>query len=99
MINHVVLFKLKTYPDAEKKQVLEQFKNMLLGLKDKIEELKYCQVGENYELNAKSFDLALITHFDSIEDLDAYRVHPEHMKVVAFAGEVVADRAAVDFQF
>jgi len=99
MINHVVLFKLKTYPVDEKKQVLTQFKSMLLGLKEKIEVLKHIEVGENYELDAKSFDLALITHFDSIEDLDVYRVHPEHMKVVAFAAEVVTDRAAVDFQF
>jgi hypothetical protein len=72
---------------------------MLLALKGKISELKYIEVGENYELDAKSYDIALISHFESIEDLDVYRVHPEHQKVVAYVGEVTDARAAVDFQF
>lgn len=99
MINHVVLFKLKAYPAEEKIQIIEKFKSMLLGLKEKIDELKHIEVGENYELDSKSFDLALITHFESVEDLDVYRVHPEHMKVVAYVGEVTEARAAVDFNF
>lgn len=99
MINHVVLFKLKAYPAEEKIQILANLKSMLLNLGDKIDELKHIEAGENYELHSKSFDLALITHFESVEDLDAYRVHPEHLKVVAYVGEVTEARAAVDFRF
>lgn len=99
MINHVVLFKLKKYPDSEKEKIVAELKRMLLDLKAKIPELKHIEVGENYELDAKSFDLALITHFDSVESLDVYRVHPEHQKVVAYVGEVTEARAAVDFEF
>ncbi|RIJ48217.1 Dabb family protein [Maribellus luteus] len=99
MINHVVLFKLKAYPAEEKSQIIANVKAMLLGLKGKIDELKYIEVGENYELDSKSFDLALITHFESVEGLDVYRVHPEHVKVAAYIGGVVESRAAVDFNF
>ncbi|MCK3682896.1 Dabb family protein [Maribellus sp. YY47] len=99
MINHVVLFKLKACPAKEKVLIIEKFKSMLLGLKGKIDVLKHIEVGENYELEAKSFDLALITHFESIEDLNSYAVHPEHVKVTDFAREVVEARAAVDFNF
>jgi hypothetical protein len=99
MINHVVLFKLRKYPDTEKEKILVQLKSMLLNLKDKIPELQYIEVGENYDLDAKSYDLALITHFINIEALDAYRIHPEHQKVVAYVGEVTEARAAVDFKF
>ncbi|MFV0268348.1 MAG: Dabb family protein [Draconibacterium sp.] len=99
MINHVVLFKLKAYPAEEKSQIIANVKAMLLGLKGKIDELKYIEVGENYELDSKSFDLALITHFESVEGLDVYRVHPEHVKVAAYIGGVVEARAAVDFNF
>ncbi len=99
MINHVVLFKLKEFPSEEKQQVISKLKMMLLALKGKIDELKYIEVGENYELDAKSYDIALISHFESIEDLDVYRVHPEHQKVVAYVGEVTEARAAVDFKF
>lgn len=99
MINHVVLFKLKEFPLEEKQQVISKLKSMLLALKGKINELKYIEVGENYELGAKSFDVALISHFETVEDLDVYRVHPEHQKVIAYTGEVVEARAAVDFRF
>ena len=99
MINHIVLFKLKDYPAEEKSTLLGEFKTKLLALKASIPELKYIEVGENYELDAKSYDLALITHFESVADLDVYRVHPEHMKVVKWAGEVTEARAAVDFVF
>ena len=64
MINHVVLFKLKDYPAEEKKNVLAEFKEMLLALKGKINELKHIEVGENYELDSKNYDLALISHFE-----------------------------------
>ncbi|MFV0592692.1 MAG: Dabb family protein [Draconibacterium sp.] len=99
MINHVVLFKLKEYSAEEKSQVLANLKSMLLNLKAEIDELKHIEVGENYELDSKSFDLALISHFENVADLDVYRVHPEHQKVVAYAGEVTEARAAVDFNF
>ncbi len=99
MINHVVLFKLKDYSTEEKSRIIAEMKSLLDGLSGKIDELKYIEVGVNYELETKSFDLALITHFNSIEDLDKYRVHPEHKKVLARFTDFNLDRAAVDFEF
>lgn len=99
MINHVVLFKLKDFPAGEKEKVLTELKLLLEGLKDKISEVKYLEVGLNYEVDSKSHDIALISHFESIEDLDKYRIHPEHLKVVARFGETTVTRAAVDYEF
>ena len=99
MINHVVLFKLNDYPAEEKKAVIAEMKSLLLGLKDKIKELKFIEVGVNYELNAKSYDIALNTHFSSLDDLDKYRIHPDHQKVVARIAEITSNRAAVDYEF
>lgn len=99
MINHVVLFKLKEYSAEQKAEVLKELKGLLLKLKEKIEVLKYIEVGENYELEAKSYDLALLTHFNTLEDLDTYRVHPEHLKVFERIKETTVERAAVDFYF
>jgi hypothetical protein len=99
MINHVVLFKMKQFPAEEKKAVIAEVKALLEGLKDKIEELVYIEVGANYELDSKSYDLALISHFQSVEALDRYRVHPAHLEVVKRMGEVAETRAAVDYEF
>ena len=99
MINHVVLFKLKDYSETEKPLIIAEMKSLLEGLQGKIGELKYIEVGVNYELNTKSYDVALLSHFDSIGDLDKYRVHPEHKKVLARFSELRLERAAVDFGF
>ena len=99
MINHVVLFKLKDYPEQEKREIISEITSALMGLKDKIEELKYIEVGANYELDSKNYDIALISHFENLDDLETYRVHPEHQKVVKLVGETAASRAAVDFVF
>lgn len=99
MINHIVLFKLKDYPKEDKAKIIEELKTLLEGLKEKIDEVKYLEVGTNYELEAKSYDIALVSHFESLDDLDAYRVHPEHLKVVERIKETTLERAAVDYRF
>ena len=100
MIKHVVLFRLKEFgSEKEKNEIRDQIKNSLLALKDKIKELKFIEVGNNYHLDAASFDICLITHFDSIEDLKVYAVHPEQIKVTTLVRENTVDRAAVDYEF
>jgi len=99
MINHVVLFKLKDYSVEEKSRIIAEMKTLLQGLNGKIEKLKYIEVGVNYELNSNSYDIVLISHFETMEDLDKYRVHPEHQKVLARFSELRLERAAVDYVF
>lgn len=99
MINHVVLFKLNEYPGEEKAKVIAELKSLLVGLKEKIKEVKYIEVGTNYELETKSYDIVLLSHFETLEDLNKYRVHPEHLKVVKRIGETTVSRAAVDYEF
>ncbi len=100
MINHVVLFKLKKYDsESEKQDVIGSIEDALLSLQDKITELKHIEVGVNYELAAKSYDICLITHFENIAELDAYRIHPEHLVVAELIGKHAVERAAVDFEF
>jgi len=100
MINHIVLFKLKKYnSDSEKQAEITRIEEALLGLSDKIAELRYIEVGVNYDLNAKSYDICLISHFDSLDHLEAYRIHPEHVKVAELIGAHAVERAAVDYEF
>ncbi len=100
MINHVVLFKLKKYEsESEKQNVIGSIEDALLGLLGKIDELKFIEVGVNYELASKSYDVCLITHFETVEHLDSYRIHPEHLKVAELIGQHAVERAAVDFEF
>lgn len=98
MFNHIVLFKLKDFGDeAQKSLARSQIAGSLRALKGKIPELKYLEAGENFELTGTSFDISLVTRFDSMEGFEAYRDHPEHLKVVELVRANTADRAVVDY--
>lgn len=99
MINHIVLFKLKDYPEDEKVQILNELKESLEGLQEKITEVKFIEVGINHEINSDNYDLSLTTYFEKLDDLEAYRVHPEHQKVVERIKETTVNRAAIDYFF
>ncbi len=100
MIKHIVLFKLKTFDaEIEKAGALEKMKNNLLSMEGKIDELKYIEVGINCYSIPKNYDLAFIAHFNSLDDLEAYRVHPAHQKVVAYIKTVAEQRAFADYEY
>ena len=98
MIKHVVLLKLKEYPETEKQEILAKLQSSLDGLTGKIKELKSMEVGLNYEQPAKSYDLCLVSCFENLADLDIYRVHPEHLKVLEQINASAEARAAVDYE-
>ena len=99
MIKHIVLFKLKEFENEDQKAVVRnKIKNALLALRDKIDELKYIEVGNHYQLNSGAYDLCLITHFDSFAGLEAYQAHPDHIKVVDMLRPNLVSRALVDYE-
>jgi hypothetical protein len=99
MINHVVLFKLKKNHKKKKEEILTELKTALESLKDKIQEVKFIEVGLNHKSETDDYDIILLSHFETIADLDIYRTHPEHLKVVALFADVVESRAAIDYKF
>lgn len=99
MIRHVVIFGFAK--EADGKSGLEnavKAKNMLLALTEKIDFIRRMEVGINDgEADQSNDTLCLTCDFDTIEDLEAYAVHPEHLKVGAFIGKVRISRACVDY--
>ncbi|HYX07697.1 MAG TPA: Dabb family protein, partial [Bacteroidales bacterium] len=66
-------------------------------LEDKVPQIREYEVGKNMSASASSFDLVLVSGFESEEDLEAYRRHPEHVKVLDFIGKVKDMLAVVDY--
>jgi len=99
MIKHIVFFNVKESADGRNKQeILLYIKNELEALINLIPELKKIEVGINHpDAPAGNFDLALYSEFDSMDDLNAYQIHPEHKRVAAYIGTVKTDRACVDY--
>jgi len=94
MIIHIVMFQFK---EEHKKANLIQAKQMLENLMGAVPSLKSIDVGINFCEEARAMDLSIITSFESREGLDAYAVHPEHLKVVDFIKEVVEYSKVVDY--
>ncbi len=74
MIAHIVLFKLKE-PTSENVALV---KEKLLSMEGRVPMLRKLEVGVDVIRSERSYDVALYTHFDSLEDLQAYQVHPYH---------------------
>lgn len=94
MITHIVMFKLK---DRSPESV-ERTAQVLRDMEGKIEELRYLEVGKDVLHTDRSYDIALVTKFDSLEALNAYQVHPVHQKVIEHMTEVREASVAVDYE-
>ncbi len=95
MIVHIVMFAFK---EEGKKANMIQAKQMLENLMGAVPSLKSIDVGFNFAKEERAMDLSIITSFASREDLEAYAVHPEHLKVVAFIKEVAEYSKIVDYE-
>jgi len=95
MIVHIVMF---TFKEENKKANIIQAKQMLENLMGAVPTLRSMDVGINFSTEERAMDLSIITSFESKEGLDAYAVHPEHLKVVDFIKSVVEYSKVVDYE-
>jgi hypothetical protein len=91
MVTHIVLFKLA---DTSAESIARTCA-ILLGMRDTIEVLKDIEVGVDALHTERSYDLALVTRFDSWDDYRAYRSHPYHIDPVLKHMHDAANAAAV----
>lgn len=95
MIKHVVMWRLKNGSEDQADELID----MLNALPPLIPEIKELSVGKNVKEGEFAADVALVTAFDSLDTLEDYAVHPDHVKVGAFLKDIVAERRVVDFEF
>jgi hypothetical protein len=95
MITHIVLFKLSD-PTP---QNLAVTRDKLLSMQGKIDLLRHLEAGLDVIRSERSHDIALVTKFDSLADLQAYQVHPYHAgEVVPHMKQVCSSIVAVDYE-
>ncbi len=95
MITHIVLFKLKEPTSGN----IAAAQAKLLSMEGKIDLLRHLEVGVDVLRSERSFDIALITKFDSLDSLQAYQIHPYHMdEVASYMRSVSSALSVVDYE-
>lgn len=94
MVKHIVFFKLK---DRSPENVAKTA-GKLRSMEGRIDILRHLEVGVDFMKSGRSFDIALVTHFDQRADLDAYATHPEHLPILDYMKTVVEQSVAVDYE-
>jgi hypothetical protein len=95
MLTHVVVWRYRTDIDRE---VRDEHVRMLRSLGSIIKELESLSVGFDIVKLPRSFDTGLVATFRDRTALDAYTIHPEHIKVAAFGKTISEQVVSVDFE-
>lgn len=93
-LTHVVLFKLAEPSPAAADALVAR----LRSLDGQIPELQQMEVGRNVVHSGRSYDVALITRFAGLAEMQAYQVHPAHVAVVETIRAVTSASVVVDFE-
>jgi hypothetical protein len=95
MITHIVIWKYRADIDRD---VREEHVRMLRNLANVISDVLTLQVGFDVLHLPRSFDTGLVATYNDRGALDAYTVHPEHVKVADFGRSISEQVASVDFE-
>ena len=101
MIKHIVMFKLKSTENGksamENAREAQERAEKLKDLIPTLEEMKV--VCNSQEADQGNYELALICDFKDMEGLNAYQVHPEHLKFGEFISQIRESRACIDYEY
>jgi Stress responsive A/B Barrel Domain len=94
MLTHIVIWKYRDDVDEETRKAHVA---ALRSLATIISEVKRFDVGFDVLGLARSYDTGLVALFEDRAGLDAYTVHPEHVRVADLGKSISAHVASVDF--
>jgi hypothetical protein len=95
MLTHIVIWKYR--PEIEM-EVREEHIRLLGKLSSVIKEIGSLSVGFDVLGLPRSYDSGLVATFQDRSGLEAYTVHPEHVKAASFGRAISEHVASVDFE-
>jgi hypothetical protein len=95
MLTHIVIWKYRADASAERR---EAHVALLRALPGAIPEIQSFAVGSDMLHLPRSYDTGLVAVFQDRTGLNAYSVHPDHVKVAELGREISEHVASVDFE-
>ncbi|HSV50808.1 MAG TPA: Dabb family protein [Burkholderiaceae bacterium] len=97
MIKHIVMWNVRGASPEERGVNSERLRREFESLRGRIPGLLRLEVGIDHSRVDYACDVVLYSEFESQAALDAYAVHPEHLRVRQALGDLRTDRHQVDY--
>ena len=97
MSKHIVMWKLAGETAAERSHNAERLRREFESLRGQIDGLLHLEIGVDLSRVDYACDVVLYSEFSSQATLDAYAVHPEHLRVKQALGDMRIARHQVDY--
>ena len=95
MIRHIVMFKLQDLNHEESLKEAVTLAKTLTSLKEVASGEVVCN---HSDADPTNYDFALVFDFVSFDTLNAYQVHPEHLKLKALLKDKIQARSCIDYE-
>lgn len=92
MITNNLMIKLKEH----RPENIAEARDKLLSMRGKIEYIRDLRV--ETDIRSGSYDLMLIVQYETMEDLEAYLVHPVHVEVSGYIAGVLESAASFCYE-
>ena len=98
MVHHIVCWNfVEELSEKERQEAGMLIKQKLEEIRPHAQGALSIEVKIN-ELSSSNRDIALISTFETVEDLKAYQVHPMHVEAGKYIRSVTCDRACIDYE-
>jgi hypothetical protein len=94
MVTHIVFFKFTD----KSSEIVDGLVQLLNNMDGKVDFLRHIEVGVDVRQTDRSYDMALVTKFDTIADLQRYGTHEAHLPVVDYMKNHNIKTVIVDYE-
>lgn len=93
------MFKVTKYESEQDRiKKAEELKSIFGNLTGKIKGAKSYEVAMNINTSSLAYDVVINSSFGTIDDLDAYKVHPDHQYAIEKASAISKTKVLVDYK-
>jgi quinol monooxygenase YgiN len=97
MIKHIVMWNVRGVNRDERLANIALVKTSFESIRGRVPGLVHLEIGVDCSRIDYACDVVLYSEFESQEALDAYAVHPEHLRVKAALSDLRTARHQVDY--
>ena len=100
MVRHIIMFKFIDVKDPDDcMQKANRLKAAFAPLRNIINVVESYEVAINEKSTDFSYDVAIISEYNTWNDLETYLNHPEHQKAISSCKDIKKEKAVLDYEF